>query len=298
MLSRIFQVIFFIPRRTQWNGWKPFTRFAYVASMASVIGLFFTLAWSWYTRPQTPPPKAYDLSDARRTKFRELLQVTSEMHVDRLRVGCVAWSEDSCIAAGEFAALFSEAGWDIEGNQVIKVDTTVPVKGVSIVARNAPILALPQLPLHEGRWGRIDMSNQLIMSAFRIMDNPVHSSSDPSLPNDNTLGIYFGPNTDLFSTVNSEKKKQGERLFDFVKNGLAIEQMCLKSSIAACKGRRVSWEAEVKSYIDDQKFGDDKVSSWVALSCNGVTASNGSIGKQLNFLSGLFLLNSGPIFPS
>lgn len=298
------RAVFFMPSRAQWAGWKPYTRFGHAVgvvgifgTLVSVIGLIFTVAWSWYTRPLPSPIRSYDLSDTRRAKFLELLQVTPGTRLDKLRVGCVVWSEESCIAAGEFAKLFSDAGWDIEGNQVFKVDTSVPVKGVSIAARDADILALPRLPLRYGRWASMDMSNQLITSVFRIMDAPVHGASDPTLPDDDTLGIYFGPDTYLYSTIGSSKKSQGEQLIKFVKAGLMVEQSCLAERMTSCQERLALWESEVHSYLSNQDFGNDVTSSWAGLSGTNADVSKDCIDRQLNFLSGLFLLNSGRTFP-
>src|ERR1700726_731732 len=131
----------------------------------------------------------YDLSSSRRTKFISLLKPGEGEH-DTLRIGCIAWSDSSCVAAGKFLLLFSEAGWAIDSNRVFRAEPMVPTEGMAIVTRmeGEP----PKLPPHLGTWEQMDASENTIWKAFREMGVPVSSSREGDLPV-GTIEIYFGP---------------------------------------------------------------------------------------------------------
>jgi hypothetical protein len=140
--------------------------------------------------PVVGQQRPYDLTGDRRKKFLELLSKEQAEPRDTIRVGCTAWSEGSCVAAGQFLILFSEAGWKIDSDRVFRLEPTIPIDGMAMVSRlNGN---LPKLPPHLGTWQKMDASQVTIYWAFEEMGIPVSSSSDPSLPN-GTLGIYFGP---------------------------------------------------------------------------------------------------------
>jgi hypothetical protein len=141
--------------------------------------------------PISPPTfqrRPYDLTEDRRKKFLELLGKRPE-HQDAIRIGCTAWSEASCVAAGKFLILFSEAGWAIDSNRVFRLEPQIPIEGMAMVAHidSAPT----NLPPHLGVWQKMDSSQVAIYWAFLKMGIPVSASSDQSMPV-GTLGIYFG----------------------------------------------------------------------------------------------------------
>jgi len=145
---------------------------------------------------QSPPPPVpqhlYDLTGDRRAKFLELLKVPPDGQRDTIRIGCTGWSESSCVAAGKFLILFSEAGWAIDSDKVYRLEPSIPIDGIAIIARPDKAEIGDKLPPHLGRWHKMDPSHVRIYSAFSMMGIPVSGSSDPEMPI-GTLGVYFGP---------------------------------------------------------------------------------------------------------
>jgi hypothetical protein len=139
--------------------------------------------------PQKAHP--YELSEGKRSSFVKLLSA-QEVPRDTLRIGCTSWSESSCVAAGRFALLFSEAGWQIEDNKVFRLEPQIPIVGVAIATRAPADEPKDPLPPHMGRWRAMDESHKTIYGAFRLLDIPVGGATDNTLK-DGTLGIYFGP---------------------------------------------------------------------------------------------------------
>ena len=139
-----------------------------------------------------PPQKVglFELTEEKRNGFLKLLSAQTVPR-DTVRIGCTSWSETSCVAAGRFLLLFSEAGWQIEGNKVFRLEPQIPIVGVAIATHTAPDEPKDPLPPHLGRWRLMDESNKTIYYAFRSLDIPVNASTDDSLK-DATLGIYFG----------------------------------------------------------------------------------------------------------
>jgi hypothetical protein len=140
----------------------------------------------------TPIQKAgsFELTEEKRNGFMKLLSAQTAPR-DTLRIGCTSWSEKSCIAAGRFLLLLSEAGWQIEGNRVFRLEPSIPIVGVSIATRVPADESKEPLPPHLGRWRLMDESHKTIYWAFRSTDIPVGSATDDTLK-DGTLGIYFG----------------------------------------------------------------------------------------------------------
>jgi hypothetical protein len=122
----------------------------------------------------------FELSDERRNLFLKLLAAQTTPR-DRIRIGCT--SNISCIAAERFLLLFREAGWQIEGNKVFRLEWQLGITGVAIVTYPPADGA--------GRWHLIDESHRTIYYAFRSIDVPTCGSRDNSL-RQGTLGIYFG----------------------------------------------------------------------------------------------------------
>lgn len=281
-----------IPSMSEWRRSDRIAKGGYVFGLVSLL---FAIGWSLYTLPAS---RAYDLDDARRSQYLDLLRVTSDMHVDTLRVGCIPASPEACSAAGDFATLFSEAGWNIEGNQVFPVQATKPVNGITIASHDPEAIAAPPQPFHLGHWGTMDLSNQLLVSAFRIMDVPVHASSDPDLPN-NVLGVYFSANTDRYGTVSWSQARLARGLIQLVKTGLVVKQLCSQEPVVSCQADAASWQDHVTSYIDGQNLADNDYEAWSKLIAEGnATTSNALIDKQLQFLIGVFLLKIGHTAPN
>jgi hypothetical protein len=138
------------------------------------------------------PPKAglFELTEERRNRFLKLLS-TQAAPRDTVRIGCTSWSEKSCVAAGRFLLLLSEAGWQIEENKVFRFEPQIPIVGVAITIRAPADEPKDPLPPHMGRWRPMDESHKTIYWAFHSIDIPVGSGRDNTLK-DGTLGIYFG----------------------------------------------------------------------------------------------------------
>lgn len=133
--------------------------------------------------------KPYDLTGKRRERFVELLKHPQSEPRDIIRVGCLAWSDSACVAAGKFLILISEAGWKIDSNKVFRLDNTIPTDGVTMVSHTE---FTEELPPHLGHWEKMDASQITIWYAFNQMGLPPHGGSDRAMPT-GILGLYFGP---------------------------------------------------------------------------------------------------------
>jgi hypothetical protein len=146
----------------------------------------------------------YDLSPpTRRNKFSELLkgnwtvdpngqrQPVLTLHRDTVQVGCAVDDPGSCVSAGEFLLLLSEAGWQIERPyQVNRLIQNIPREGVAIVSH--PTVQLPpNLPPHLGVYQKTMPSALSLSLAFADMGIPVYTGRDDNLPN-GIVGVYFG----------------------------------------------------------------------------------------------------------
>jgi hypothetical protein len=137
-------------------------------------------------------PKAgmFELTEDRRNGFLKLLSAQTAPR-DTMRIGCTSWSEKSCVAAGRFLLLLSEAGWQIEENKVFRFEPQIPIVGVAITTRAPADEPKDPLPPHMGRWRLMDESHKTIYWAFHSIDLPVGGATDNTLK-EGTLGIYFG----------------------------------------------------------------------------------------------------------
>ncbi|SRR6266851_6921164 len=128
------------------------------------------------------PPKAgmFELTEEKRNGFLKLLSAQTAPR-DIVRIGCTSWSEKSCVAAGRFLLLFSEAGWQIEENKVFRLEPQIPIVGVAITTRAAADEPKDPLPPHKGRWRKMDESNKTIYWAFRSIDIPIGGATDNTL---------------------------------------------------------------------------------------------------------------------
>jgi hypothetical protein len=181
---------------------KAWARNSTLTFVLTVVGLIITVAafsgWAYdeflKRIPEPAPvvvPSVYKLTDERRGRFLRFLASQTTPH-DKLKIGCITWSEASCVAAGEFLILLSEAGWQIEGNRVFRVEPQIPIVGVAITTHTPTDEPKDPLPPYEGRWRRMDDSHKTIYAALHSLDIPVQSGTDDTLQN-GTLGIYFGP---------------------------------------------------------------------------------------------------------
>lgn len=116
--------------------------------------------------PRQPPPPPtsqhlYDLTNDRRKAFLTLLAPPSE-DKDTLRIGCTTWSESSCVAAGRFLVLLSEAGWSIDSNKVFRLEPSIPIEGIAIVTpmTKADSDTQKTIPPHMGTWQQMDKSHR------------------------------------------------------------------------------------------------------------------------------------------
>lgn len=139
-----------------------------------------------------PTQKAgsFELTEEKRNGFLKLLSAQTATR-DTVRIGCTSWSEKSCVAAGRFLLLLSEAGWQIEENKVFRMEPQIPIVGVAIATHSPADEPKDPLPPHQGRWRQMDDSHKTIYWAFRSLDIPVGAATDNALK-DGTLGVYFG----------------------------------------------------------------------------------------------------------
>ena len=168
---------------------------------------------------QTPKPAAvpilpYDVSGKRGEEFIALLNAQAEKR-DTIRVGCVQWSEEACVAAGRFLILFSQAGWKIDSNKVFRFEPNIPIEGMNIDSKSPQYT--DNLPPHLGHWNKMDYSEMTFYRTFNWMQIPVRSSGNPDMP-DGTIGIYFGPEPkNVFARTTEQARK------DFLTSAIILE---------------------------------------------------------------------------
>lgn len=277
-----------LPSRDEWIKADNESKRGTVGYVLTAIGFIFGLVglyvglYPFFASQHPTPPQSYDLSPNRHAEFLELLSVPPGVRLDTLRIGCVAWSEVSCVAAGKFMVLLSEAGWKFDGAQVHRMEPTIPVEGVSIVARSSELASLRELPPHLGRWAVMGKSASIIDMAFRYMDNGVHYSRGPGLP-DNMLGIYFGPDAVTNPLFSTEQKSTRRPLIPLLKAGLSIEGYCGRWNNWFCASFQHFWESSVSSYLLGA-FSVTARDEWLTASNISGGYSNQKMEKQQNFL--------------
>jgi hypothetical protein len=274
-----------LPTRSQWAKWALPSRQTTLSYIVGVLGIAIGFIWWRWPYSPTPPVKAYELDAPRRAKFISLLQIPSDANFRRLRIGCVAWSETSCLTAGHFLKLFSEAGWQIEAGRVFKMEPSIPVDGLTIADRSDDVAHLPQLPPHLGRWVQASVSQSVITAAFRFMDNPVKFSRDPSL-SDGTLGIYFGTEPLAVSAMSVAQKAAREPLLTFIKSGEVLKHQCLSEQSSVCFANYSSWTSSVNSHLKSNGFDQNAAIEWAGFPGD---PSARSIEKKQDFLIRLSL---------
>jgi hypothetical protein len=195
--------------------------------------------------------RPYDLTGRRREIFLALLKAHAGPR-DTLRIGCLAWSDPACVAAGRFLILLSEAGWSIDSNKVFRLDAPIPTDGTTIAAHvdNAEAEALKALPPHLGRWHAMDQCEITIWTAFRWMQIPVQGSSDPNMPQ-GTIGIYFGPvPPEVSRTVMQVQRELGDLLGVLAIESKVVEQQC-KTSADVCANFRAQFYSMISAYLQN-----------------------------------------------
>lgn len=137
------------------------------------------------------PPRPYDLSGDRKSRFEESLgkQTISRATV---RVGCDDRDEQSCLAAARFLLAMSEAGWKIEPKQVLRLNQAIPSEGVFLASNDRNAQNYKDLPPHLGFWHQMSPSEVTLYSAFATLAIRLGATNDASLP-EGTIGVYFGP---------------------------------------------------------------------------------------------------------
>jgi len=131
----------------------------------------------------------YDIRGERGKKLLASLKPDEGDH-DVLRVGCMASSDSSCVAAGNFLVLFSEAGWPIDSDRVFRAEPTIPKDGVNFISHldKEP----PKQPPHLGTWQPMSPTQIRIGKALTKMGIPSSGSGQLDMPI-GTLGVFFGP---------------------------------------------------------------------------------------------------------
>jgi hypothetical protein len=199
--------------------------------------------------------KPYDLTGRRRERFLNFLRIPPATQRYTIRVGCTAWSEESCVAAGSFLLLFSEAGWPIEDAKVFRLEPNVPMSGIAI-AYHSDVVRPKNLPPHLGVWDKFNPNSLVVYNAFSRMGIPVGFTGGQDFPK-NELGIYFGPEPVLSPmTVRDERKSIQQQIELDLLTAPSPERKC-SVSIDECKREAAQWETTVATYLENCDCGID-----------------------------------------
>ncbi len=278
LIDRIRRVLL-VPTRTQWKRWSLPAKLTYVGTLAGVIGVAFSI----YMAIPATVIDAYAVDSSNRDRYLELFRTGQFGQRDKLRIGCVEWSEASCVAAGNFLRLLSEAGWEIDSDAVIRMQPSVPVEGVSIVSRGDDLVGLPKVPPHMGHWSRLDISQEVLTAAFKLMGGLVNFSSDPTLQ-PGTTGVYFGPKPKLDVPIKQKDEKVRRELLSYVGSGMVIQRACSQQSVELCAGELFSWETSVSSFLRQQRFNSSAVNKWLALPQANAASATADMKIKLDML--------------
>lgn len=179
--------------KSHWtHSWLPFNKISGALAATVLLGLIGIPQIISQWRGENPRP--YDLGQGRGEKLLEMLRAPQKEPRDILRIGCVAWSDESCVAAGNFLMVFSEAGWSIEDKKVFREEPGIEGDGVFVVTHTSDedFKKMQTLPPYLGIWQPMDASYETLFRALNAIGLLPKSSTDQSLPN-GTIGIYFGP---------------------------------------------------------------------------------------------------------
>lgn len=263
-----------IPTRLQWKRWSLTAKLTFVGTFIGAIGLVFSI----YMAIPATVTDVYAVDSSNRDRYLELFRTGQFGQRDKIRIGCVEWSEASCVAAGNFLRLLSEAGWEIDSDMVIRMQPSVPVEGVSIISRGDDLIGLPRVPPHMGHWSRLDISQEILTAAFKLMGSTVNFSSDPSLQ-PGTTGVYFGPKPKLNAPIKQKNEKVRRELLNYVGSGMVIQRACSQQSLNLCAGELFSWEKSVSSFLSQQRFNSNAVTKWLALP--QATAASATVDMEI-----------------
>ncbi|MFM0375004.1 hypothetical protein [Paraburkholderia aspalathi] len=283
LVERIRRVLL-IPTWAQWQRWSLTAKLTGVGALVGVLGL----ALGIYMAIPATVIDAYAVDGSRHDGYLELFRTGQFGQRDKLRIGCVEWSEASCVAAGNFLRLLSEAGWEIDSDTVFRMQPSVPVDGVSIAGRGDDLVGLPKVPPHMGHWSRADVSQEVLIAAFKLMGGPVNFSSDPTLQ-PGTIGVYFGPKPKLEAPTKQGNEKARRELLSYVGSGMVVQRACSQESSELCAGELFSWEDSVSSFLKQQRFGANAVSHWLTLPQANAVSVTSDMDTKLNVLMSFVL---------
>ncbi|WP_200908678.1 hypothetical protein [Caballeronia mineralivorans] len=273
-----------IPTWAQWQRWSLTAKLTGVGALVGVLGL----ALGIYMAIPATVSDAYAVDGSRHDEYLELFRTGQFGQRDKLRIGCVEWSEASCVAAGNFLRLLSEAGWEIDSDRVFRMQQLVPVDGVSIAGRGDDMVDLPKVPPHMGHWGRVDVSQEVLIAAFKLMGGPVNFSSDPTLQ-PGTIGVYFGPKPKLEAPTTKANEKARRALLNYIGSGMVVQRACSQESSELCAGELFAWEDAVSSFLKQQRFDPNAVGKWFALPQANAASAASDMNTKLNVLMSFVL---------
>jgi hypothetical protein len=137
-----------------------------------------------------PPLRRHTFTEKERLRFEEPLRKQDSPR-DTIRLMCPQADENTCAYAGQFIALFGEAGWTVVGNQVERGAFSKPMSGVVLIRPRAGGELDPS-KWNSGLWAAITPSLEHVRRAFVNMEIEPDSMVDSSFPN-GVMGVYFGP---------------------------------------------------------------------------------------------------------
>lgn len=108
---------------------------------------------------------------------------------EKITLGCSAYSEESCVFAGQFLNLFKRAGWPLQVDGVERVNLTRPIAGVVLFTHGEGKYD-PSAP-DSGLWTKITPDRDALEEAFSNLDLDPESSADGTIP-EGEVRIFFG----------------------------------------------------------------------------------------------------------
>lgn len=276
--------VLLVPTWMQWKRWSLPAKLTFVGALLGVIGLAFNI----YMVIPVTVTDAYVVDTSNRDRYLELFRTGQFGQRDKLRIGCIEWSEESCVAAGNFLRLLSEAGWEIDSDAVIRMQISVPVEGVSIVSRGDDLIGLPKVPPHMGHWSRMNISQDILTAVFKLMGSPVNFSSDPTLQPSST-GVYFGPKPKLDELIKPKDEEVRSKLLSYVGSGMEVQRICSQQSVEVCAGELFIWEESVSSFLRLHRFNSGAVNNWLTLPPVNAISATADIKTKLDILMSLVL---------
>jgi hypothetical protein len=141
-------------------------------------------------RAQQSSPKAWlELSDEQMAKFIGVLR----SHVgpqEQIKLGCAAYSEQTCVASAKFLDAFKRSGWPVLGDKIERVVPAKPIAGVALFKYGHADAFDPQDP-DQGKWMELSQSLSTLQRAFAEVGIAAVRLADEQLPKE-TIGVFFG----------------------------------------------------------------------------------------------------------